>query len=135
MLLLLAAAGGAIGAAARFLVNQAFAARVSSSEIIDGVPVFPWATMTVNIIGGFLMGIVIVLLQERLGGSPEWRTFLATGILGGFTTFSAFSLDMLTLMTHEGILGPRFLIYVVGSVLLAFGALLAGLTAARAVLA
>ncbi len=130
-LLLIASAGGAIGTAARFLVNQAFA----GPQVSSGVPVFPWSTMTVNVVGGFLMGVVFVIAGERLGGSPEWRTFLATGILGGFTTFSAFSLDMLTLVTHEGAFGPRFLVYVFGSVLLAFAALALGMWLARAVIA
>ena len=129
-LLFLAAAGGGIGAGARYLVNQAF----TVPPISAGVPAFPWSTMTVNIVGGFLMGVVFVLVGERLGGAPEWRIFLATGILGGFTTFSAFSLDMLTLLQEDGVFGPRFLFYVLGSVLLAFAALLVGLWLARAVL-
>ncbi len=128
-LLLLASAGGAIGAGARYLVNRAFA----GSEIVAGVTVFPWATLTVNVVGGFLMGIVFVLVGERLGGSPEWRAFLVTGILGGLTTFSAYSLDMLTLYTGDG-LGLRFLAYTIGSVIMAFVALMAGLWLARTVL-
>lgn len=134
-LVLLAAAGGAIGAACRFLVNQAFVRWAEGADVIDGVPVFPWSTLTVNVAGGFLIGAFVVLIGEKLGGSPEWRTFLTTGVLGGFTTFSAFSLDMLTLMSHEGVLGPRFLFYVLGSVVLAFVALIAGMALARAVLA
>jgi fluoride exporter len=134
-LLFLACAGGAIGAGLRFLVNQAFVrAAASGAGMIDGIPVFPWSTMTVNIAGGFLMGAAFVFIHERLGGAPEWRTFLTTGILGGFTTFSAFSLDMLTLLESGGVLSPRFLFYVLGSVLLAFAALLAGHWLARAVL-
>ena len=133
-LLLLASAGGAIGAGARYLVNQAFVRNLSGADVAAGMPVFPWATMTVNVVGGFLMGLLVVVIGERLGGAPEWRTFLTTGILGGFTTFSAFSLDMMTLLSHDGVLGPRFLFYVFGSVLLAFMALLAGLWFARTVL-
>ncbi|MGL4396872.1 MAG: fluoride efflux transporter FluC [Hyphomicrobium sp.] len=129
-LLFLACAGGALGAGARFLVNQAFAA----PAVARGVAVFPWPTMIVNVVGGFLMGVVVVLVNERLGGAPEWRTFLATGILGGFTTFSAFSLDMMHLMSDGGALSVRFLAYTVGSVVLAFAALLSGLCVARAVL-
>lgn len=130
-LLLLAASGGAIGAAARYLVNQGFVRFGSGADVVGSMPVFPWSTMTVNIAGGFLMGFLFVLIAERLDGSPEWRTFLTTGILGGFTTFSSFSLDMLTLVSHEGALGPRFLFYVAGSVLLAFMALLGGMFVAR----
>ena len=128
-LLFLACAGGAIGAGLRFLVNQAFA----GPAIVGGVAVFPWATLIVNIAGGFLMGVVYILIGERLGGSPEWRTFLATGILGGLTTFSAYSLDMMMLI-DDGVLDARFLAYTVGSVVLAFVALAAGMALARAVL-
>ncbi|MEQ1651990.1 MAG: CrcB family protein [Hyphomicrobium sp.] len=129
-LLLLVSAGGAIGAGLRFLVNQAFA----GPQVVRGVLAFPWATMTVNVTGGFLMGFLAVYIGERLGGAPELRAFLATGILGGFTTFSAFSLDMMNLMTDGGI-SLRFLAYTVGSVVLAFVALVAGMALARAVLA
>jgi CrcB protein len=125
-LLLLASAGGAIGAGLRFLVNQAFAGR--------GLIAFPWPTLAVNVIGGFLMGIVFVIIHERLGGSPEWRAFLATGILGGLTTFSAYSLDMMNLLTADGF-GVRFLAYTLGSVILAFAALACGMWLTRAVLA
>jgi CrcB protein len=125
-LLLLAMAGGAIGAGLRFLVNQAFAVR--------GLIAFPWPTLAVNVVGGFLMGVAYVVVNERLGGSPEWRTFLATGILGGLTTFSAYSLDMMNLMTIDG-LGARFFAYAIGSVVLAFAALATGMALTRAVLA
>lgn len=129
-LLFLAATGGAIGAGARYLVNQTFA----GPQVSGGVLAFPWATMTVNVVGGFLMGIVFVVVGERLGGSPEWRTFLATGILGGLTTFSAYSLDMMNLLTADGF-GWRFLAYTLGSVILAFAALVSGMWLARAVMA
>ena len=128
-LLFLACAGGAIGAGLRFLVNQAFL----GTEFLRGTLSFPWPTLTVNVIGGFLMGAVYILVNERLGGSPEWRTFLATGILGGFTTFSAYSLDMMNLMHIEGV-GVRFLAYTAGSVVLAFAALAAGMALTRTVL-
>lgn len=129
-LLVLASAGGAIGAGLRYLVNLALAGPV----IVRGALVFPWATLIVNIAGGFLMGVVVVIVGEKLGGSPEWRTFLATGILGGLTTFSAYSLDMMKLLTDGGI-SLRFIAYTLGSVILAFAALAAGLWLARTVLA
>ena len=128
-LLLLAAFGGAIGAGLRYLVNQALA----GPDIVGGVAVFPWPTLTVNVAGGFLMGVVFVLVNERLGGSPEWRTFLATGILGGLTTFSAYSLDMMNLFIDQG-MSLRFLAYTAGSVVVAFLALAAGLALTRIVL-
>jgi fluoride exporter len=125
-LLLLASAGGAIGAGLRFLVNQFFAARIP--ETSNGVLAFPWATFSVNVVGSFLMGVVYVFVSERLEGSPEARTFLATGILGGLTTFSAFSLDMLMLSAP---FSPKFIVYVVGSVALSFAALLLGIWMTR----
>lgn len=128
-LFLLAAAGGAIGAGLRLLVNQAFA----GPQVVRGALVFPWATFTVNVAGSFLMGIIAVYVAQRLDGSAEWRTFLATGILGGFTTFSAFSLDLMNLMTDSG-LSVRFFAYCIGSVVLAFVALIAGMALARSVL-
>lgn len=128
LLVLLAAAGGAIGASLRLLVNEALAA----PQIVRGALIFPWATFTVNIVGSFLMGIIAVYVAQRLDGSPEWRTFLATGILGGFTTFSAFSLDLMNLMTDSGF-SLRFFAYAIGSVVLAFLALMVGMAIARTV--
>lgn len=125
-LLLLASAGGAIGAGARFLVNQAFATR--------GLISFPWATLTVNVVGGFLMGAVMVLVLDRFDGSPEIRTFLATGILGGLTTFSAFTYELSQMIAAEGIASPRLFAYIVLSVLLSLAALYAGMAFSRAVL-
>ena len=58
---------------------------------------FPYGTLAVNVIGGFLMGLFIELLARRFEGSPELRLFIAIGILGGFTTFSSFSLDVAVL--------------------------------------
>jgi fluoride exporter len=123
-LLLLAAGGGALGAGARYLVNVACTACLG--------PGFPWATFAVNVAGSFLMGVVVAAAVPVLGGSAEWRTFLATGILGGFTTFSAFSLDAWQLIEREQIM--LALAYIAGSVVLSIAALLAGLSATRAVL-
>ena len=125
-LFVLASAGGAIGAGLRFLVNQAFAGRSLTS--------FPWATLTVNVAGAFLMGAVMTLVMQRYQGSPEIRTFLATGILGGLTTFSAFTYEVSQLISSDGAASPRVLFYVAGSVLLSLAALYAGMTLTRAVL-
>lgn len=124
-LLLLAAAGGAIGAAGRFLVSHAFAAR--------GMVGFPWATLTVNVLGCFLMGVLVELLAQRYQGSQELRTFLATGVLGGFTTFSAFSLEF-AMLFERGDTAAAFA-YAAASLALTVAAVFAGLTAARWVLA
>ena len=87
--LLLVAAGGAIGAALRHLVN------IGSLRLVG--PSYPWGTMAINVVGSFAMGIFIELLARRFNASNEVRLFIATGILGGFTTFSAFSLDFAVL--------------------------------------
>ncbi len=126
-LLLLASAGGAIGAGARFLINHAFAVR--------GLVTFPWATLTVNILGGFLMGLVMTLVVERYQGSPEIRTFFATGILGGLTTFSAFTYEISQMIAADGAASPRIILYVAASVLLALAGLYAGMLLGRAVIA
>lgn len=124
-LLLLAMAGGAIGAGLRYLTGHAFAAY--------GLIGFPWATLTINVVGCFLMGVLIELLALRYQGSLELRTFIATGILGGFTTFSAFSLEFATLFER----GETFaaFVYVAASVILTLLAVFAGLAFSRAVLA
>lgn len=87
--LILVAVGGAIGASLRHLVNFA------SLRLVG--PNFPWGTMAINIVGSLAMGIFIELLARRFNASNELRLFVATGILGGFTTFSAFSLDFAVL--------------------------------------
>jgi CrcB protein len=120
-LLLLATAGGAIGAGARYLVNTAFARILGTA--------FPWATLSVNVVGSLLMGLVMALLARSFDGSPDLRTFLATGILGGFTTFSAFSFDVWTLL-QRGEAMTAF-VYVAGSVVVSIAALFAGVALAR----
>lgn len=120
-LFLAAAAGGALGAGARFLVN------VACAQLLG--PAFPWATLTVNVLGSFLMGLVVGVSGVLLGGSALLRTFLATGILGGFTTFSAFSLDAVELFERRQ---PALaILYISASVALSIAALCAGLTTAR----
>ncbi|SFV32416.1 fluoride efflux transporter CrcB [Hyphomicrobium facile] len=124
-LLLLASAGGAIGTGFRFLINRVFA----HAGLIE----FPWATLTINILGSFLMGVLIETLALRFNASNELRTFFATGILGGFTTFSAFSLEFATLY-ERGDMTTAFG-YVLLSVVLSLLAIFAGLIVMRWVLA
>lgn len=94
---------------------------------------FSWGIFAVNILGGFLMGVVVELGALKLNLTPELRAFLATGILGGFTTFSAFSLDSaLLLQKGEYMLAAA---YVIGSVVLSIAALFAGLYVVRALYA
>lgn len=120
--LLLVMAGGAVGAGARHLVGRA-------TLVLFG-PGFPWGTLTVNLVGGLLMGLLAGTLA-RTGGSETWRLLLGTGVLGGFTTFSAFSLDVVTI-AERGQLGVAAL-YVLASVAGAIVALVGGLALARTV--
>ena len=124
-LLLLATGGGAIGAGIRYLVNRAF--------LQAGLIEFPWATLTININGSFLMGVLIETLALRFNASNELRTFLATGVLGGYTTFSAFSLEFATLY-ERGNMTAAFG-YVAASVVLSLLAIFAGLALTRWTLA
>lgn len=119
--LLLVAAGGALGAAARHLVNLA------TLRVIG--PGFPWSTLAVNIVGSFAMGLLIVMLAARFNAGQELRLFLATGVLGGFTTFSAFSLDVALLWERQAQLAT--FAYAGASVMGAIGALFLGMWLAR----
>ena len=122
MTFLSVALGGAIGASARFAVNLA-ALRLFGMG-------FPVGTLVVNVLGSFVMGVLAVVLLDR--ASPL-APFLPTGVLGGFTTFSAFSLD--TLMLWERGQPGLALIYVILSVAASLLAVLAGLTIGRSILA
>jgi CrcB protein len=95
-------------------------------------PGYPYGTLFVNIVGSFLMGILIEVIALRWSPSPELRVLLVTGFLGGFTTFSAFSLDV-ALMVERGETFSAAA-YVLMSVLLSIAGLFAGLHLMRAVL-
>jgi fluoride exporter len=123
-LLFLATLGGGIGAGARYLIQAGMVRWLGAG--------FPWWTFAINIAGCFLMGVVVTVVALRFDNSADVRTFLATGILGGFTTFSAFSLDVATLVDDKQLAGAAF--YVAGSVGLSILALYAGLAMAKAVL-
>jgi len=113
------ALGGAIGAALRYLTN------VSALRLFGTG--FPVATLVVNVVGSFAMGVLVTVLARK--GGNHLAPFLMTGILGGFTTFSAFSLDALTLW-ERGQAASAFT-YVAASVLLSLAAIAAGLALAR----
>ncbi len=116
------ALGGAIGAVLRYLAGGA-ALRLLGSG-------FPYGTMLVNIIGAFLMGVAAIYLMERMdGGFARFAPFWMAGVLGGFTTFSAYSLDAFFLL-ERGRFGAAA-IYMGGSVILAMLALVAGMAIAR----
>jgi fluoride exporter len=125
MMVLWVALGGGIGAAARHGVNV-WSGRVLGTE-------FPWHTLIVNVLGCFVMGLITGLLALKLNLSQEARAFLTTGILGGFTTFSAFSLDVALLVERKAMLAAGA--YVGASVLLSILGVFAGLFLIRAVFA
>lgn len=114
--LLLVMLGGAFGSGARYLVAGRFAA--------------PWGTLAVNLIGGLLMGVLVGVLAKLSAGGEQARLLLAVGMLGGFTTFSAFSLDSWFLLERGQ--GPLALAYIGLSVVGSILALGAGLMLVRA---
>lgn len=120
--LLQVALGGAIGATARYLSGAVILRTLGAG--------FPYGTMFVNIVGSFLMGLLAVYLMERMdAGFARFAPFLMTGVLGGFTTFSAYSLDTLYLIERGRYASAS--VYMGGSVFLAIGALILGMTIAR----
>jgi fluoride exporter len=113
--------GGGIGAALRHGVN------LTSARLLGTA--FPYHTMFENVSGSFVMGLLAGYFAFRGSATQHWQLFFTTGILGGYTTFSAFSLDTALLYErHE--LGVAAL-YVLGSVALSVGGLFAGLALAR----
>ncbi len=115
--------GGALGALCRFSISSYIAARSDS--------LLPPGTFVVNLLGAFLIGLLIVLLEERFAVAQPWRAFFIAGLLGSLTTFSTFSLELVQL-AHAGhwlyALG-----YVLLSVALCFALVMAGIAAARLV--
>lgn len=124
--LLLVAAGGAVGSVARYLVGVG-ALRTFGSG-------WPYGTFTVNIVGGFLMGCLASWLAHRGAASSEpWRVLLGVGVMGGFTTFSSFSLETALMIQKRAYL--QAFSYSAASVLLSVAALFAGLLIARRIFA
>ena len=113
--------GGGLGATLRHLVNLTCARCVGTG--------FPWGTFIINITGSTVMGLIAGYLAFKGGASQHWRLFLMTGILGGYTTFSAFSLDA-ALLYARGEMGLAAA-YVLGSVVLSIAGLFAGLALVR----
>lgn len=120
MSLFLVMAGGAIGAGARHLAGRAVIALAGSG--------YPYATLGVNLLGGLLMGVLAGALAPG-GFAENWRLFLGVGVLGGFTTFSAFSLDAVLLAERGAWIAATG--YVLLSVCGSIAASVAGLRLAR----
>ena len=119
--LILVLLGGALGSGGRYLVSTWMAGRLGDA--------FPWGTLTVNLAGSFLIGLVATLADERGSLGAGARVFLVAGVLGGFTTFSAFSLEALRLVEEREL--ARAALYVAGSVVLSLAAALLGVAAGR----
>jgi CrcB protein len=115
------ALGGALGSLLRYFVAGA---------IQQPTTQFPWGIFVVNVTGGFLMGVIVELSALKLSLSPEVRAFLTVGILGGYTTFSTFSLDSALLIQRGAYLAAAG--YVAGSAVFSILALFAGLALVRA---
>ncbi len=105
-------AGGALGAALRFMVGDAMLRQFGTG--------FPWGTLTVNLVGAFAAGYVMVWLQSRGSAALYWRAFLIVGIIGGLTTFSSMMLETLVFARAErGLMMPLYLgISLVGGMVL-----------------
>ncbi len=95
-------AGGALGAALRFMVGDALLRQFGHG--------FPWGTLTVNLVGAFAAGYLMMWLQSRGSQAPYWRAFLIVGLLGGLTTFSALMMETLVFArTGRGLMVPLYL--------------------------
>lgn len=124
MQILLVAAGGAVGSVCRYLVG------VGALRLLG--PSFPWGTLTVNVVGCFGIGVLAELIVTRFGASADLRLLLITGFLGGFTTFSAFALDAVSLF-ERGAAFSSF-VYLASSIVVSIAATVAGMLLMRSVL-
>ncbi len=124
-MMLAVAIGGALGSLARYL------SMIGAGHLLGTA--FPWGTLSVNVLGSAAMGLIIEGSALRWNIGPEWRTFLTVGILGGFTTFSTFSLDVAVLIERNELLNAA--LYIATSVLAAVGALFLTMHLVRQVMA
>jgi fluoride exporter len=113
--------GGGVGSVLRYLFT------INISRVVGTN--FPYGTLAVNVIGSFAMGALVGYLAKTMPHSMELRAFLAVGVLGGFTTFSAFSMDAITLFEHNEL--SLALLYVIGSVVFSIFAVFFGLAVVR----
>ena len=122
---LVVAAGGAIGSWLRFAVGRLYVAGLGPLR----ASAFPWGTLTVNVLGSLAMGLLVGWLARHGNANEAARLFLAVGLLGGFTTFSSFSMEF-ALMVERGAI-PQAALYVAISLIAGFAALFVGLALMR----
>lgn len=115
------AVGGALGAVSRYSFGLVALALIGNR--------FPWATLGVNVVGSFLIGLAAVLIGDRIVDGELWRSLVIVGFLGAFTTFSAFSLDTLLLLQQGNY--NTALAYMLGSVALCLGGTVSGMQLAK----
>lgn len=123
--LLFVALGGALGASCRYGVGIA-ATHLGSGQ-------FPWGTFTVNVVGSFILGVLAAVMTFSWSPSPEMRAFLVVGVLGGFTTFSAYSLEVILLIERDRL--ALAAVFMLGTVAVSVAGLFAGLRLTRMILA
>jgi len=115
---LLVGLGGSIGSIARYLCQKWFAENIQHP--------FPWGTFVVNLLGCFLIGVIYAAAEKTTLLSPQTRLLLITGLCGGFTTFSAFAFENMSLLRNGDT--SYFLLYTIGSVLLGIIGVFAGVS-------
>ena len=118
------ALGGALGAVARHFISHWSVVALGNG--------FPWGTLTVNVVGCFALGVVVEVMALVWSPAAEWRAFLTVGVLGAFTTFSAFALDISVLHERGEVL--QAILYVTVSVAGSIAAIFAGMFVTRAAL-
>lgn len=121
MMYLYVGLGGALGAMARYGLTVGVGRLLGAG--------FPFGTLFANMLGSLMMGVLVGMGAHHLNLTQEMRAFLAIGVLGGFTTFSSFSLDAITLFERQ--MAPEAIIYIVASVLLSLLLFLLGMLLTR----
>ena len=115
--------GGFVGANARYWLGRVLVERYGSA--------FPWGTLLINVTGAFLIGIIAEMLLLRQDDPPAWRLFLIVGVLGGYTTFSSYALEIVALMRSDQMM--RAMAYVLASNVLGVAVCYLGVSLARRV--
>ncbi len=108
--------GGFLGSILRYTVGKSIDGKFNSS--------FPWGTLTINVVGSFIIGFIYILAMRKAGITENWRLFLGAGFCGGFTTFSAFAWENVNLLDQK-LIGTS-LIYISASIILGLLAVVAG---------